>query len=92
VNPLDLKFRCMDFDGEITIREYLKKLLVTLWDEQEGFSGKRPFGNSGWEWDVYKPLIEAKLIPGKLDEDGLIDEVDEKKAHSFVRKLIETLN
>ena len=39
--------------GAKTIGEYFEKLLLTLWDEQEDFSGKRPFGNSGWEYDVY---------------------------------------
>lgn len=35
--------------GAKTIGEYLKKLLLTLWDEEDGFSGKRPFGNSSWK-------------------------------------------
>jgi hypothetical protein len=40
-----------------TVRDYLKGLLQNLWIEGEGFSGKRPFGNSGWEYDLYQPLI-----------------------------------
>lgn len=35
-----------------TIRTYLKKLLILVWIEEEGFDGKRPFGNSGWQWEV----------------------------------------
>lgn len=42
-----------------TIRDYLKGLLTNLWTEGEGFSGKRPFGNSGWRHDLYRPLIAA---------------------------------
>lgn len=35
--------------GAKTVGEYLKILLLTLWDEEDCFSGKRPFGNSGWK-------------------------------------------
>lgn len=47
--------------GADTVKGYLKALLFTLWDEDEGFSGKRPFGNSGWEYELTEPLIENKL-------------------------------
>lgn len=55
-----------------TIRDYLKALLLQLLLEGEGFSGKRPFGNSGWEHDLHKPLITAGLVEGALDEHGYI--------------------
>lgn len=42
-----------------TVKEYLKKLLETLWEEGEGFSGKRPFGNSGWEVEL-EHAVEAE--------------------------------
>ena len=84
---LEIRFDS-DAGDDLTIREYLEKLLSTLWDEQEGFSGKRPFGNSGWEYDLYKPLIESKLIEGKIDECGDIGKFDETKANEYVRKLI----
>ncbi len=32
--------------------------------EGEGFSGKRPFGNSCWESDLYWPLAKADVIEG----------------------------
>lgn len=41
-----------------------------------GLEAKRPFGNSGWRYDLYGPMIKAGLIKGKLDEDGYVDEVD----------------
>ena len=34
------------------IGQYFASLLHTLWIEGEGFSGKRPFGNSGWVYVV----------------------------------------
>lgn len=52
--------------GATTIKGYLKALLYALWDEQEGFSGKRPFGNSGWDSCMMDALIDkgiAKSYP-----------------------------
>jgi len=77
------------FEGE-TIRDYLRELFLTLWDEGEGFSGKRPFGNSGWEYDLYIPLVRHGFIKGTIDKE--YDDVsvgDKKEAHNFVRKIIE---
>ena len=45
----------------ITVCEYLERLLLTLWEEKDNFSSKRPFGNSGWEYDLYEILIENKI-------------------------------
>ena len=59
-----------------TVGEYLKKLLLTLWEEQEGFSGKRPFGNSGWDYELYTALIKCGAVDGFLDEDGYVESVD----------------
>lgn len=77
-----------DAGDDITVRDYLRELLITLWEEGESFSGKRPFGNSGWEYDLYKPLIAGGFIPGELDEDGYVDKIDEKIAAKYVRNLI----
>lgn len=49
--------------GATSVRGYLVALLLEVWQEQEGFSGKRPFGNSGWSADLWRPLIQAGLIP-----------------------------
>lgn len=86
---LNLKFYCGDHDRILTIREYFVELLRSLWNEGEGFSAKRPFGNSGWERNLYKPLIANKLIKGKLDsEDGYILEVDEEAGWKLINKCI----
>lgn len=47
--------------GAATVRGYLKALLFTLWDEGEGLSGKRPFGNSGWDYDILTALVDAGI-------------------------------
>jgi hypothetical protein len=77
--------------GAATIKGYLVKLLDELWAEGEGFSGKRPFGNSGWEYDLYKPLVQAEVVPGKLDENGYIEEVDSDLANKLIFAAIHAL-
>jgi len=74
-----------------TIGDYLITLLATVWEEEEGFSGKRPFGNSGWKFEVYVALIKAKVVEGVLDEDGCVDSMDkanQKKADSLIEDAI----
>lgn len=71
---LDIKFYSNDLDKELTVREFMQTLLITLFEEQDGFSGKRPFGNSCWDGDMIMALIKNKAIKGtveeELDEDG----------------------
>lgn len=59
-----------------TVGEYLGLLLSTLWLQQEGFSGKRPFGNSDWTTPVYLAMGKAGLTTFTLDEDGYIEDFD----------------
>lgn len=74
-----------------TIKEYLIKLLTELWEKGEGFSGKRPFGNSGWEHELYLPLLEAGAVNGKLDSEGYIQEVDSDAANTLIFDAIDAL-
>jgi hypothetical protein len=54
-----------------TVRDYLKALLAELWQKDECFSGKRPFGNSGWKYDLYSALVLGKAVAGEvIEEDG----------------------
>lgn len=48
--------------GEVPLRYYLGKLLYDLWVNGESFSGKRPFGNSGWDYDIAYALCGAGLV------------------------------
>ena len=89
-NILHVTFYSNDLNEELTFKEYFHRLLTTLWAEQDGFSGKRPFGNSGWDYDVYQGLIKNGLFPGRLDGDGYIDEIDSDEAYEFV--LINIIN
>lgn len=71
MNILEIKLKENDANAE-TIGDYLKALLIKLWKDEESFSGKRPFGNSGWQYIVYESLIENNIINGDIDEDGFI--------------------
>lgn len=73
------------------VRDYLIKLLNTVWEHEEGFSGKRPFGNGGWKHEVYKGLLAAGVVEGKLDSDGYIEELDERMADKLIYKAIAAL-
>lgn len=87
---LDLYIQSSDFDEPMTFRLYFSKLLLQLWREKDNFSGKRPFGNSGWDYDVYSALVLNHLISGKIDEYGDIDfgSVNFKKADKIVNEMI----
>jgi len=74
-----------------TIGGYLIKLLATLWDEKDGFDGKRPFGDSGWDGDLVVALIQAGVIEGKLDEDGYIVSCDDDAAETLIAAAIQEL-
>lgn len=78
--------------GASTVRGYLVALLRALWHEGEGFSGKRPFGNSGWSSDLVAPLVRAGLVAGSFDEDGYLDECDDKAAYRLVAAAIGRLD
>jgi hypothetical protein len=90
-NILDLSFYSYDLRKELTIREYFKELLTTLWNEAEGFSGKRPFGNSGWENDLAVPLIKHGVIKGAIDEDGYVLDFNQKEYDKLIAKAIQEM-
>jgi len=74
-----------------TVRDYLLALLRRVWSEQEGFSGKRPFRNSGWHLDLHAALIRAEVIAGAIDGDGYVSESDDKQADAAIRSAIDAL-
>jgi hypothetical protein len=83
-----LIFKSMDLNRELSVKDYLKELLMAVWREDEGFSGKRPFGNSGWKYEIYECLIEYCVVPGTLDEDGYVIEIDTEKADEIIYGII----
>jgi hypothetical protein len=87
---LDLEIPKNDANAK-TFRDYFKALLLNLIVQEEGFSGKRPFGNSGWIHELYIPLIQLDLVKGKLDEDGYVEEVDYDAADLLLKRLVKAL-
>lgn len=61
--------------GASTVGGYLAQLLKRVWLEDEGFSGKRPFGNSGWTSDLLDPLLHSQFVETEDDAYNLIVEV-----------------
>lgn len=83
---LVLSYPMTDNDANAkNVGEYLHSLLFTLWEEGEGFSGKRPFGNSGWECDLYKPLVNGGFVEGRFDDEyGDLISLDEREANKLI--------
>lgn len=84
---LDLPMENND-SGADTVRGYLVALLAEVWEHAESFSGKRPFGNSGWDWDLMLPLVKAGYITGKVDEDGYLDDCDDRAGQKLIAAAI----
>jgi hypothetical protein len=75
-------------DGSTTaIRDYLVELLAALWDQGEQFSGKRPLGDSGWEYDLLRALGRAGFIAYQEDKD----EGDWEAGHRLIALAIRAL-
>lgn len=70
--------------GKCSIRHYLVELAKQCWLKEESFGGKRPFGNSGWTWDVYGALVEGGFVTGTTDEYGCLEEFDCEKADQII--------
>jgi hypothetical protein len=66
---LNTVFYSNDLDRELSIKDWWIEIMTALWDEQEGFSGKRPLGNSGWYGDPLYALIRDGLLKGSFKEE-----------------------
>lgn len=82
--------------GADTIRGYLKALLLTLWYEGEGFSGKRPFGNSGWEYDLALALVKGGFVKGSIhsysDSDEVYEDLDDYDSKQLSKVIIQAIS
>lgn len=76
---------------EYTLEDFLRRTLIALWEEGEEFSGKRPLGDSDWDYDVIVGLVKADLVEGELDEYGGLDHHDDEAAHRLVKAAIDWL-
>ena len=87
----DLVVLTDDVPKGTTIREYFKLIAFEVWTEGEGFSGKRPFGNSGWQTDIYATLVKYGVIDGHFDSEGYIEEYDDEAGSDIIEDLIKAL-
>lgn len=77
--------------GADTVRTYLVALLSEVWRHRECFGGKRPFGNSGWQYELYTALAQRGYITGEFDEDGYLDDVDSDAGDRLIADAIQYL-
>jgi hypothetical protein len=87
MNVFDIPMIENDADA-LTIGEYFYMLLIMVWRDKEGFSGKRPFGNSGWDHEVYASLVKAGVVEGKFDDDWYIIDCNYNKADKLIYNAI----
>jgi len=91
LNVLDIKMQPNDADAS-TVKDYLKALLTELWNKGEGFSSKRPFGNSGWEYDLYTALAIAGVVESEYREEyEEYINIDEGAANELIFEAITSL-
>lgn len=87
---LDVEMQPNDANAK-TIRGYLKALVQVVWEQEEGFSGKRPFGNSGWQYDLALALVRAGKVEGKIDSNGCLIECDDAAVNEAIHEAIDAL-
>lgn len=92
----DLPHRILHLETSsgITVGQFFGKLLSTLWEENEGFSGKRPFGDSDWQYEVYEAMAKAGIVEMTFDEDGYVDEFtyeEEELADQLIQQAIKLM-
>lgn len=92
-DDLDRVLACpISYENEqVTIRDYLYALLRTVWHEEQGFDGKRPFGSSGWKLDLVYALASAGFVSAVIDEDGYIESIsdeEKQKGYSLIESAI----
>lgn len=77
--------------GADNVGGYLIKLLSTLWKQEQNFSGKRPFGNSGWKCEIEESLVRAGYVEGSFDENGYLEHVDSVAVNRMISSAITAL-
>ncbi|MET8866503.1 hypothetical protein ABZW11_26495 [Nonomuraea sp. NPDC004580] len=80
-----------DDSGATTIRGYLAALAAAVWGQGEEFSGKRPFGNSGWHRHVFAALADAGMIDGTPDKYGRLSDAAEDRGRDLIAAALKAL-
>lgn len=74
-----------------TVRAYLGAIMLKVWDSGDGFDSKRPFGFSGWRYDILWALGEADLIESERDEGSELVTVDREAGNRLIRAAIRSI-
>lgn len=80
-----IEFYSDDLDKTLTIKGFLKEILLEFWSDPEAFKGKRPFGNSGWDSPMIFALAKAGLLNATFYED------DETQIKTYDREVFNFL-
>ena len=81
---LDLYVESKELGRRVSMRQYFVILAKTVWQEEENFSGKRPWGNSSWQYEIYAEMVRAGMVRGRLDDNGYVDGADIKQADALI--------
>ena len=60
------------YDDAKTIGDFFKICMINLWEKGESFNGKRPLGDSGWDYDLILSLGYAGII--EPDSTEILDD------------------
>lgn len=85
MNILDIPMRPGNGANAQTLRQYLVAFIYSA------FELKRPFGDSGWIFELYDALGDAELLDIERDEDGDVIDLDHKQADDLIKSAIEQL-
>ena len=84
---LDVVFTHINL-GETTLRECFCEIVTRVWTENEEFRGKYALGDSDWQVDIYRLLIQQNLISGTIDENGDVEVQSYIDVNEVISKLI----
>ena len=90
LDALEVRFDS-DAGNDLTVRQWLAQLLSMVWEEEESFSGKRPWGNSDWQYPLHEALARAGFFEYGPCSDGDYYNPSQEQiqhAHHFVHDLI----
>jgi hypothetical protein len=73
---------------EVTIRDYLYKIMHSLWRNPEAFKSVAPFGVYDWQHDFYITLIDNGVVNGALEENGDVLDIDFDEVDTLMFNII----
>jgi len=88
-SPCDITSWRQTWSKTASWREWFADVLITLIEETESFSGKRPNCDSSWQWGVAKGLarLDPKIVT-EWDSEGYPESVDWKRMEKVAKKVI----